>query len=132
MNAHKTVLLKPSAWLSKHFAYEKYDGKVAIDEKIAPLIFCLWKLGIRTTSCCQATKNPFLWHGIIDNTRDKVWILFYSARDAEKFMNYTKDLNRDMWYISSWFEGGLIKVSLYYPKTQSNSVLKAVKRYLVK
>lgn len=82
----------------------KFDGyNVRIDAEIAPLLSKLWKLGIRTTSCCQAVCSKKCKHKkIIKTYRDgsklhthtktkhcynRVWVCFESATDLQNFYN---------------------------------------------
>jgi hypothetical protein len=78
LKSHPTVtLLSPEGY------------EVKIDEKIADLIFNLWKLGYKTTNSCQDNY-------IYDNTYGKkvhfVWIEFASPAHATKFVKkYVKE-----------------------------------------
>ena len=88
----------------------EFNGElIEIDEKIAPLILKMWKLGIITNGCCQSHCRPHCnhkWKKIEydDNstyykkilTRDchkYIWISFNHAVDIEKFYNYVGEYN---------------------------------------
>jgi len=45
-----------------------------IDEKIAPLIFEIWKAGLKTCNSCQS------------NPKDYIWIEFCNIKNASKFL----------------------------------------------
>lgn len=93
----KKIMHHPFKWMM-------YDGqKVRIDKDIAPLLDSMWKLGIHTTSSCQAVcsrkcKHKFkiknLKGGVhfrekvlTPNCKDRIWIAFAGARDMERFYN---------------------------------------------
>jgi hypothetical protein len=69
---------------TKHIEYTDADNfkfEADVDELIAPLVLNLWKLGIKTNLSCQ-------------NNKGKVWIDFFSAVDAEEFLNYVAEFDR--------------------------------------
>jgi hypothetical protein len=90
--------------MSHKFKWMTYEGeKVRIDREIAPLLAKMWRLGIGTTSCCQAVcsrnckhnrervkyKDGSEYYKVVKTPRckDRVLIVFDSARSYEKFLN---------------------------------------------
>ncbi len=92
------------------------DRKVRIDTDIAPLLSAMWQAGIRTAGSCQAQcsfrckcvyklttyKTVYNYYKRIKtpNCSNNIWIVFYSAKDIEKFYNivyqYTPDYKDDI------------------------------------
>jgi hypothetical protein len=86
------------------FKWRIYDGrKVRIDEELAPILDKMWKLGIRTTNCCQQhcsfacghkhnvkkMKDGSEYFKVIRTKRcgKDVWIVFESCKDVERLYN---------------------------------------------
>lgn len=70
---HKQVMIKHG------------DLEAKVDEKIADLILNLWKMDIITILSCQ-NNVP----------KNYVWIEFFSAEDAERFLNIVAEYDEDM------------------------------------
>jgi hypothetical protein len=66
-----------------------------VDEKIAPLVLNLWKLGLKTNMSCQ-------------NNRGKVWIDFFCAFDAEEFCNHVAEYSDEPDSVYQRMNGGLL------------------------
>lgn len=64
--------------LHKQVTIKLFDLEEEIDEKLAPLILKLWKLGIATFTSCQ---GPF-------GEEDMGYIAFDEAEDFDKFVYY--------------------------------------------
>lgn len=99
--------------------YINFNNKrFIIDAEIAPLISNIWKLDIKTTSCCQGHCAPSCNHKTkiiknLDNSatiekikgkhcNNYVQICFASGTDFEKFLDivaeYEKDAEEGMYY----------------------------------
>lgn len=92
----------------KHkFKWIIYEGdRVAIDAEIVPLITKLWKLGIKTTSSCQALCSFNCDHKWKKNKNDyqkinskncysDIWLCFNSSEDLEKLYNIVAEYSKD-------------------------------------
>lgn len=103
--------------LGRHrFKILSFKGeRVAIDEKIAPLLQDMWKLGINTTNSCQEQCNFHCKHTWVtkkdkrgdyttviptENCYNNIWLCFEQSSDLELFYNlicewadYSKDPN---------------------------------------
>ncbi len=78
------------------FKWLIYNGeRIPIDRDIVPLIAGIWKLGIKTTSCCQAHCSLVCNHKrnsryeIIPtkHCHDNVWIAFETVKDMERLFD---------------------------------------------
>jgi len=67
--------------VNKHPTIEVYNPfmrqVIPIDEKIAPLLKSIWKLGIETENSCQD-----------DDNRKEIWICFSSMHDLKRFFSH--------------------------------------------
>lgn len=105
MTKTRAGIVTPMPTEDRHkFKWMVYKGrKIRIDRDIAPLLSNMWELGIGTTNCCQAVcarsckhktkitkyKDGSSLYSKIKtrDCKDRVWIVFDSARSFEKFLN---------------------------------------------
>lgn len=81
--SHEICMIPPRKHRTKRVKYKDQEANVDID--IADLVLNLWKLGLHTLHSCQ------------DNVpQGFIWIEFFSAGDAEEFLDFIAEYSEDL------------------------------------